>query len=63
MSDCELLSTCPYFNDTMYEMAKTDKEGYCKGAYSGCGRYMTFKSLERELWNTRKRTMGFHPPA
>lgn len=49
MPDCELLSRCPFFNDSMYEMSEPDKERYCKGAYSWCGRYVTFKSLEREL--------------
>lgn len=49
MPACELLSTCPYFNDSMYEMAKTDKEWYCRGDYGWCGKYMAFKALEREL--------------
>ena len=50
MSACELLSICPYFNDRMHsEMSEMDREQYCKGAYSWCGRYMAFKSLEREL--------------
>jgi len=49
MPNCELLSRCPFFNDSMYEMSELDKERCCKGAYSWCGRYMTFKSLEREL--------------
>jgi len=37
----------------MYEMAQTDKERYCKGAYSGCGRYMTFKARERTVEHTK----------
>ncbi len=49
MLACELLSTCPYFNDTTYEMAETDKGQYCRGDYGWCGRYMAFKALEREL--------------
>lgn len=47
MLACELLSTCPFFKISTYEMAKTDKEKYCKGAYAWCGRYMAFKALER----------------
>jgi len=52
---CELLSTCPYFNDRMQEMSEmteTDKEQYCQGDYTWCGRYMTAKALERELERT-----------
>ena len=51
MPDCELLSTCPFFNDRMQdmsEMTETYKEQYCKGDYAWCGRYMVFKALERE---------------
>jgi len=50
MPDCELLATCPFFNDRMQdmsEMAETYREQYCKGDYAWCGRYMTFKALER----------------
>jgi len=52
MPDCELLFTCPFFNDKtkdMSEMAETFKEQYRKGDYAWCGRYMAFKVLEREL--------------
>ena len=52
MSNCELLSTCPFFNDTsddMSEMAEMRKEQYCKGGYTWCGRYLGFKALQREL--------------
>ena len=55
MPACELLSTCPYFNDSMYGMAGTDKEQYCKGDYAWCGRYMVFKALERQIVGLRKR--------
>lgn len=51
MPDCELLSTCLFFNDGMHEMSgmtELDKERYCKGDYTWCGRYMVFKALERE---------------
>ena len=52
MPNCELLSTCPFFNDRMQnmsEMMEMYKEQYCKGDYACCGRYMIFKALEREL--------------
>ena len=49
MSNCELLATCPFFNDSMQDMSEIDKEYYCKGNYSWCGRYMFFKALQREL--------------
>ena len=49
MPDCELLPTCPFFNDSMYELAEMDKERYCKEDYRWCGRYMAFKAIEREL--------------
>jgi len=58
MPDCELLYTCPFFNDRMHDMseiADTYREQYCKGDYAWCGRYMAFKALEREL----KRTSSF----
>ena len=56
--DCELLTTCPFFNDRMQymsEMTETDKEQYCHGDYAWCGRYLVFKALEKEL----KRTSSF----
>jgi len=52
MSDCELLSTCPFFNDNaqdMTEMPEQHKEQYCQGDSSWCGRYLAYKALEREL--------------
>ena len=52
MPDCVLLSTCPFFNDRMHyvsEMTETDKQRYCKGNYTWCGRYMIFWALQREL--------------
>ena len=52
--DCELLSTCPFFNDMQAtsEMTGVLKEQYCTGNYAWCGRYMVFKALERELERT-----------
>ena len=52
MPGCELLLTCPFSNDKMQEMSEiteTLKEDYCKENYAWCGRYMTFKALEREM--------------
>ena len=52
MPDCELLLTCPFFNDVTQhtnELTAFCKENYCHGYYGWCGRYMAFKALEREL--------------
>ena len=52
MSDCELLSTCPFFNDKTQDMTgitEPYKEQYCKGSYAWCGRYLTYKVSEKEL--------------
>lgn len=52
MPDCELLHTCPFFNDMKNntgELATLNKESYCRGSYTWCGRYMAFKALEREI--------------
>jgi len=49
MPDCLLLDACPFFNDSLYEMAEGYKEKYCKGDFAWCGRYMIFKALEGEL--------------
>ena len=55
MSDCELLTACPFFNDMtqdaneLIELYKAlYKETYCHGCYEWCGRYMAFKALGRE---------------
>jgi len=47
--NCELLSTCPYYNHSIYQLAETDKERYCRGDYRWCGRYMIFQAREREF--------------
>ena len=55
MPDCELISTCPYFNDEFYgtqELKEGLKEEYCRGEYGWCGRYMVFKAQEREMERT-----------
>ncbi len=51
MSNCELLSTCPFFNDKAQDMSgmtERDKEEYCKEDYAWCSRYMTFRARQRE---------------
>ena len=57
-SDCELLTSCPFFKDPTYMMAEMDKEQYCQGDYGWCGRYMAFKVLAREK-KTRQETAQF----
>lgn len=49
MPGCELLVTCPYYNDSMYGMAEIDKERYCKGDYCWCVRYLAAKARERNM--------------
>ena len=37
MPDCELVTTCPYFNDRTHEvseMTEMDREQYCKRDYT-----------------------------
>jgi hypothetical protein len=46
---CELLTTCPYFNDDTYGMSEIFKEQYCRGEYRWCGRYMAAKAEERNM--------------
>jgi len=51
MADCELLTTCIFFNDHMTEMPTMStimKQRYCKGSNSQCARYMVFRNLGRE---------------
>lgn len=48
MAECEVLNTCPFFNDKMTEMPATAnalKNRYCKGDNSKCARYMVLKAL------------------
>lgn len=50
MSNCELLATCPFFNDTTQDMFEVRyREQYCRGDYTLCGRYMSFRARQREL--------------
>jgi len=56
MPDCELIPTCPFFNDMTQEnneLIMLYKESYCHGNYNWCGRYMAFKALEREMEITK----------
>lgn len=55
---CELVMTCPYYNNDTYGMPEIYKDRYCREDYRWCGRYMAFKSLERELWNGEYRRIN-----
>ncbi len=49
--DCELLPTCAFFNDRMANTPATAgifKQGYCRGEFSTCARFMVFKAIGRE---------------
>ncbi len=51
MADCELLATCPFFNDRMANMptsAAMFKKIYCHKDRTDCARYAVFKALGRE---------------
>ena len=48
MAECEVLNTCPFFNDNMTNMpeaAARYKVKYCQDDSSTCARYMVFKAL------------------
>lgn len=48
MADCEMLATCPFFNDKMANKpgsAAVFKRKYCQGDNTTCARYMVFKAL------------------
>ena len=50
MAECEILSTCVFFNDKMANMPATTaiyKERYCQSDNLTCARYMVFKALGR----------------
>ena len=52
MADCELLATCPFFQDKMADKPATAemyKKQYCRGENSNCARYMIFRELGREM--------------
>ena len=49
-NECELLSTCIFFNDKMGHMPVTAslmKQQYCRGNFEQCARYQVFKTLGR----------------
>lgn len=52
MSDCECMSNCRYFKDSLMDefplMLKLRQEQYCRGNNTTCARYMVFKALGKE---------------
>jgi hypothetical protein len=51
MADCELIATCPFFNDQMSQMpsmANIIKERYCRGSNTLCARHMVVRMIGRE---------------
>jgi hypothetical protein len=51
MGDCQLLKTCPFFNDKMANMpvmAGIYKRNFCQTDNSNCARYIIFSTLGRE---------------
>lgn len=52
MADCELMTTCAFFNDQMADMPSMSniiKERYCKGSNVMCARHMVFRVLGRDV--------------
>ena len=46
-SECELMSTCPYYNtDEDIVIPEEFKEQYCHGIYVWCGRYLAHQASE-----------------
>jgi len=46
--NCELISTCPFFNDEKHsEMTEALKEEFCHSNYTWCGRYLAYQALSR----------------
>ena len=57
MSNCELMATCPFYNDTVPGMLNAEyREQYCGGGYALCGRYMSFLRLWRREQEAEKDT-------
>ena len=51
MQNCEMLPTCPFFNDKMSKQpatAQSMKTRYCMGGNSLCARYLVVKTLGKE---------------
>lgn len=48
MTECECLTTCPFFRNLMAGMPTSSnvmKKTYCRGEYTRCARYLVFKTL------------------
>jgi len=57
MSNCKLLATCPFYNGTMQDaLSADDREHYCHGAYTLCGRYMSFLRMWQREHEAELRT-------
>lgn len=57
MSNCKLLATCPFYNDTVQDMLNAEcREQYCRGDYTLCGRYMSFFRMWQREHETEKDT-------
>lgn len=51
MQECELMDSCPFFNDQLKdddEQIGIMKEKYCQSNNLNCARYMIFMALGRE---------------
>jgi len=47
---CPILSSCPFFNDTMADMPASSgilKAAYCQDDYTECARYRVYEALGR----------------
>lgn len=51
MADCDMLGTCPFFNDRMAEMTSISaiiKNRYCRGNNRDCARYRVLIACGRD---------------
>jgi len=51
MAECELVETCPFFNDKMVidkGLGNVYKDTYCRADRDGCARYTVRKALGKE---------------
>lgn len=51
MAQCELIDTCPFFNDKLAnkpDEVEDMKETYCKNNNLNCARYMVFNSVGKD---------------
>ncbi len=57
-SECELISTCPYYNNTHdgYEIPEQFKEQYCREHYIWCGRYLAYQTRQQRITRTASDT-------